>query len=100
MIWVLIFFHSIILDRAKFGKIGWNVTYDFNDSDFISSFKLIDLYLQKSYKNQNQNVPFKSLKYLIGEIMYGGRVTDIYDRRIINTYLDEYIGDFLIDHNQ
>ena len=29
--------------------------------------------------------------------MYGGRVSDSYDRRILTTYLDEYLGDFLFD---
>lgn len=29
--------------------------------------------------------------------MYGGRVTDTFDRRILKTYLDEYMGDFLFD---
>jgi len=31
--------------------------------------------------------------------MYGGRVTDECDRRVLNTYLDEYMGDFLFDKN-
>lgn len=39
--WVISFFHSIILDRRKYGKIGWNVTYDFNESDFRISFRLL-----------------------------------------------------------
>lgn len=29
--------------------------------------------------------------------MYGGRVIDSFDRRIVNTYMDEYMGDFLFD---
>ena len=29
--------------------------------------------------------------------MYGGRVIDFYDRRIIRTYMQEYFGDFLFD---
>lgn len=29
--------------------------------------------------------------------MYGGRVTDNMDRRIVKTYLEEYFGDFLFD---
>lgn len=29
--------------------------------------------------------------------MYGGRVIDDYDRRIVNIYMDEYMGDFLFD---
>jgi dynein heavy chain len=32
--------------------------------------------------------------------MYGGRVTDSFDRRVIVTYLDEYMGDFLFDKNR
>ena len=32
--------------------------------------------------------------------MYGGRVTDSYDRRILATYLEEYAGDFLFDASQ
>ena len=31
--------------------------------------------------------------------MYGGRVTDDYDRRTLITYLDEFMGDFLFDNN-
>ena len=31
--------------------------------------------------------------------MYGGRVTDDFDRRILVTYLDEYMGDFIFDKN-
>jgi len=32
--------------------------------------------------------------------MYGGRVTDDYDRRVMNTYLKEFMGDFIFDSNQ
>lgn len=32
--------------------------------------------------------------------MYGGRVTDSYDRRVIVNYLDEYMGDFIFDKNR
>jgi dynein heavy chain len=44
-------------------------------------------------------IPWETLRYLIGEAMYGGRVTDNYDRRILTTYLEEYQGDFLFDES-
>ena len=97
--YVLVFLHAIVLDRAKYGKIGWNVTYDFNYSDFNISFRLLNLYLSKSLENKEDSIPWDSLKYLIGEAMYGGRVTDEFDRRTLMTYLDEYMGDFLFDKN-
>lgn len=44
-------------------------------------------------------IPWDSLKYLIGDAMYGGRVTDEYDRRVLVTYISEFMGDFLFDKN-
>lgn len=29
--------------------------------------------------------------------MYGGRVIDDFDRRVVNTYMNEYMGDFIFD---
>lgn len=48
LVYVLSFTHAVLQERKKFGKIGWNVSYDFNESDFKISFKLISLYLNKA----------------------------------------------------
>lgn len=36
-------------------------------------------------------VPWDDLRYLFGEIMYGGHITDDWDRRLCRTYLAEYL---------
>jgi dynein heavy chain len=54
--------------------------------------------MQKSHDSGEQ-IPWETIRYLIGEAMYGGRVTDAYDRRALVTYLEEYMGDFLYDEN-
>lgn len=36
-------------------------------------------------------MPFDDLRYLFGEIMYGGHITDDWDRRLCRMYLEEYI---------
>jgi dynein heavy chain len=100
LIYVLSYTHAVLQERKKFGKIGWNVTYDFNESDFKISFKLISLYLNKALMNNEEDLPWDTLRYLIGEAMYGGRVTDDFDRRVMNTYLKEYLGNFIFDTNQ
>ncbi len=100
LVFVVSFFHAIIQDRRKYGKIGWNVSYDFNQSDFTISYKLLNMYLKKAFENKDEAIPWNSLKYLIGEAMYGGRVTDDWDRRVLMTYLEEYMGDFLFDKNR
>lgn len=48
LLFTLIFFHSILLERKKFQQLGWNVVYSFNDSDF-------EVFSSKSCKS-NTNV--------------------------------------------
>ncbi|XP_011694340.1 PREDICTED: dynein heavy chain 10, axonemal [Wasmannia auropunctata] len=100
LIYVLAFYHAVIQERRKYDKIGWNIKYDFNESDFNVCIAILDTYLTKALATKESKVPWNSLKYLIGEVMYGGRVIDSYDRRVSYTYMDEYFGDFLFDEFQ
>lgn len=100
LVYTLCFLHAVVLERRKYGKIGWNVSYDFNESDFNICRRLLNLYLTKAYENRDEMIPWGSLKYLIGDAMYGGRVSDDLDRRVLVTYLHEFMGDFLFDEHQ
>ncbi|CAF1153283.1 unnamed protein product [Adineta ricciae] len=97
LVFVLAFFHAVVQERRKYDKIGWNVSYDFNESDFRVCMTILDTYLKKSIANNDPKIPWGSLKYLIGEVMYGGRAIDEFDRRVLRTYMNEYMGDFIFD---
>uniref|UniRef100_A0A4W5NCU9 Dynein axonemal heavy chain 10 n=1 Tax=Hucho hucho TaxID=62062 RepID=A0A4W5NCU9_9TELE len=97
LVYVLSFFHAVVQERRKYGKIGWNVSYDFNESDFQVCMEILDTYLTKAHTQGDTKIPWGSLKYLIGEVMYGGRCIDSFDRRILTVYMDEYLGDFIFD---
>jgi hypothetical protein len=36
--------------------------------------------------------PWDAIKFLISEVTYGGRVTDDWDRRLLNVYANEYFN--------
>jgi len=97
LVFSLSFLHAVVLERRKYGKIGWNVQYDFSISDFTISRRLMSLYLNKAYENGDEQIPWNSLKFLVGDAMYGGRVSDDFDRRVLQTYMNEYFGDFVFD---
>ena len=42
-------------------------------------------------------MPWDDLRYLIGEIMYGGHIVNDFDRLLCNCYLDFYLRDELLD---
>lgn len=51
----------------------------------------ISVHVLFNYLENNTKIPWEDLRYLFGEIMYGGHITDDWDRRLCRTYLQEYL---------
>ena len=49
-------------------QLGWNVPYDFNESDFRVCMDVLNTYLTKAHENGETKIPWGSLKYLIEEV--------------------------------
>uniref|UniRef100_A0A7S0KGM2 Dynein heavy chain n=1 Tax=Micromonas pusilla TaxID=38833 RepID=A0A7S0KGM2_MICPS len=79
-------FHAVIQDRRKFGPLGWNIRYDFTDGDLNMCQRQIKMMI-----DDYEEIPYKVIRVLCGEINYGGRVTDDKDRRLMNNLLNNYI---------
>ena len=84
-------FHAIIQERRKFGPLGWNIRYEFNDSDLETSITMFFNLLEGS-----QEVPWDAIKFMTGQINYGGRVTDDNDRKCLLAILDLYCGEQIL----
>ncbi|XP_014248489.1 dynein beta chain, ciliary-like isoform X2 [Cimex lectularius] len=88
----LCYFHAVVAERRKFGPAGWNRKYPFNVGDLIISVQILYNYLEN-----NSKVPWEDLRYLFGEIMYGGHITDDWDRRLCRSFLKEYMNPDLME---
>jgi dynein heavy chain len=85
MLFAVAYFHAVILERRKFGAIGWNIAYEWMNSDFFMSQSQVKMFL-----DQQPEVPYLALNYLVAEINYGGRVTDDKDVELIKSLLKRY----------
>jgi dynein heavy chain len=88
----LAFFHATIQERRKFGPLGWNIRYEFNNSDIECSMMTLHMFLE-----EQETISFEALSYVIGEINYGGRVTDDLDRRCLLAILRQYMNNSVLD---
>jgi len=103
-----------MLERRKFGPLGFNIPYEFTDGDLRICISQLQMFLSEytdiPYKvstwagpscGSNRLVmhvqvrklwwdPSQVLKYTAGDINYGGRVTDDWDRRCIMNILEDF----------
>merc|ERR1711871_275368 len=79
LLYGLVHFHAVLLERKKYGPLGLNITYEFTEGDRGVNIIQLELLLR-----DYEEIPFKIMQILATEVNYGGRVTDTWDIRLIN----------------
>jgi len=98
ILFALCYFHSVMLERRKFGPKGWNMRYPFSVGDLRDSAIVLNNYMESPAASGK--IPWDDLRYIFGDIMYGGHIVDDWDRTLCSAYLDNLMNDGLLEDDE
>jgi dynein heavy chain len=82
----LCFLHSVVQERRKFGSLGWCIPYEYNNGDLDACIMFLEKHLYSGV------LSWATLRYMIAEAQYGGKITDDMDRRLFKAYTEAWVG--------
>ncbi|MCQ2817037.1 MAG: hypothetical protein MJ252_07210, partial [archaeon] len=96
LVFALSFIHSLVIERRKYGALGFCVPYDFNNSDLEASILFVEKQFQRESdleqkKQPSEMINFKTLTNVVSGILYGGRITDLKDESLFKTIVSSYV---------
>ena len=84
---LLLFVYFLIFEELT----GWNQQYPLNVGDLNACS-----HIAKELVEENVRIPWPELRFMCGDVIYGGHMTDLIDRSLLNTYLESFVCDELM----
>ncbi|RDD40688.1 Cytoplasmic dynein 2 heavy chain 1 [Trichoplax sp. H2] len=79
-------FHAIVQERRSYIPQGWSKFYEFSRSDLRCAAEVIERVLKKS---GNDSVKWEFVHGLLENAVYGGRIDNPFDIRVLESYLHQ-----------
>ncbi|KAG2385509.1 hypothetical protein C9374_003324 [Naegleria lovaniensis] len=91
---LLAWFHSIVQERRTYIPQGWSKFYEFSSSDYRAASDIIGAAIQ------NENPEWNTIFGLLENAIYGGRIDNKYDAKILNVYLSKFFNPNILNNKE
>ena len=90
---MLAWFHAVTVDRLRFSPLGWANKYEFGTADQRTAFNCFDAWIDRVAGGKRSididAIPWTALKISLGQVFYGGRVDNVFDQRMMTSFLEQ-----------
>ena len=97
LMFLLAYFHSILQERRTYIPQGWSKYYEFSYSDLKVAEAILDSILKEYEDTKSYNLGL--LYGIFEEGIYGGRVDNSFDLKVLRAYLKRYFNQTLLTGN-
>lgn len=84
-------FHAIVQERLRYAPLGWSKRYEFNESDLKVAVDTLDAWIDATAMGRTnlppEKVPWDAIKTLLGQCIYGGKIDNDFDQRLLTSFL-------------
>lgn len=94
MAMVLTYFHAMVQERRNYIPQGWTKSYEFNYGDYKAGLVLLSK-LKEKYE-----INWPMLYGLMLDTIYGGRIDNSVDLRILDTAVHEFFNEDVLSGNK
>jgi dynein heavy chain 1, cytosolic len=91
---LLAWLHAVIQERLRYVPLGWSKAYEFSEADFDSATTVIDRWIERIGSGRSniapEKIPWLALRTLLCECVYGGRVDEDSDQKVLNNLVGRF----------
>ncbi|KAJ3107335.1 Cytoplasmic dynein 1 heavy chain 1, partial [Phlyctochytrium bullatum] len=100
---LLAWLHAIVQERLRYVPIGWTKLYEFNESDYDMAMTVVDSWLDDAAGGRlnisPEKIPFDAIKSLLTQTVYGGKIDNLFDQKLLDSFVESLFGPFCFDVN-
>ena len=93
----LCLFHATLTERLQYRSLGWRRPYDFTAADMLSAISQAMSIVHGSGGAADIDAAMSGLQHVVGQCLYGGKVTHDWDRRLLGCLLAQQLAHLQLD---
>eukprot|EP01105_Mastigella_eilhardi_P022506 TRINITY_DN553_c0_g1_i1.p1 TRINITY_DN553_c0_g1~~TRINITY_DN553_c0_g1_i1.p1 ORF type:complete len:4613 (+),score=1400.71 TRINITY_DN553_c0_g1_i1:1522-13839(+) len=90
---LLAWLHAVVQERLRYVPRGWTKGFEFSETDLKCALDTVDVWLELCCKGKTtvsaQAIPWVALRTLLAQTIYGGRIDNPFDQRLLVSLLEK-----------